>query len=232
MDNKQNKETKETGAKKSIILGVGLVVLAMVLLAASGFIFFGKGEDIITGQAEVDEVRISGKVPGRISEFLVEEGQRVRRGDTLVRIYSPEVLAKLEQAEAAKAAAMAQNQKAIVGARKEQKEGAYELWQKAKAEHRVKQLELAEARSKINLQIKQALRTADDARRAYATALSAVKMAEENMRYAKAGYDEGVIPLLNYTMAQTAWMSAQDSLIDAQIRVLLTESKLKKILAL
>ena len=102
----------------------------------------------------------------------------------------------------------------------------------AKAEHRVKQLELAEARSKINLQIKQALRTADDARRAYTTALSAVKMAEENMRYAKAGYDEGVIPLLNYTMAQTAWMSAQDSLIDAQIWVLLTESKLKKILAL
>lgn len=102
----------------------------------------------------------------------------------------------------------------------------------AKAEHRVKQLELAEARSKINLQIKQALRTADDARRAYTTALSAVKMAEENMRYAKAGYDEGVIPLLNYTMAQTAWMSAQDSLIDAQIRVLLTESKHKKILAL
>ena len=100
----------------------------------------------------------------------------------------------------------------------------------AKAEHRVKQLELAEARSKINLQIKQALRTADDARRAYTTALSAVK--KENMRYAKAGYDEGVIPLLNYTMAQTAWMSAQDSLIDAQIRVLLTESKLKKILAL
>ena len=102
----------------------------------------------------------------------------------------------------------------------------------AKAEHRIKQLELAEARSKINLQIKQALRTADDARRAYATVLSAVKMAEENMRYAKAGYDEGVIPLLNYTMAQTAWMSAQDSLIDTQIRVLLTESKLKKILAL
>ena len=102
----------------------------------------------------------------------------------------------------------------------------------AKAEHRVKQLELAEARSKINLQIKQALRTADDARRAYTTALSAVKMAEENMRYAKAGNDEGVIPLLNYTMAQTAWMSAQDGLIDAQIRVLLTESKLKKILAL
>ena len=43
------------------------------------------------------------------------------------------MLAKLEQAEAAKAAAEAQNQKALAGARKEQKEGAYELWQKAKA---------------------------------------------------------------------------------------------------
>ena len=102
----------------------------------------------------------------------------------------------------------------------------------AKAEHRVKQLELAEARSKITLQMKQAIRTADDARRAYETALKAVEMARENMRYAEVGYKEGVIPLLNYTMAQTAWMSAQDSLIDAQIRVLLSESKLKNILAL
>lgn len=102
----------------------------------------------------------------------------------------------------------------------------------AKADHRVKQLELAEARSKITLQMKQALRIASDARRAYATALKAVEMARENMRYAEVGYKEGVIPLLNYTMAQTAWMSAQDSLIDAQIRVLLSESKLKNILAL
>ena len=102
----------------------------------------------------------------------------------------------------------------------------------AKADHRVKQLQLAEARSKISLQMKLALRTADDARRAYATALKAVEMARENMRYAEVGYKEGVIPLLNYTMAQTAWMSAQDSLIDAEIRVLLSESKLKNILAL
>ena len=93
-------------------------------------------------------------------------------------------------------------------------------------------IELAEARSKISLQMKQALRKADDARRSYDAAMKAVAMARENMRYAKVGYEEGVIPLLNYTMAQTAWMSAQDSLIDAQIQVLLSESKLKSILAL
>jgi len=122
-----------SNTRKSIILGISLVALAMLLLAASGYIFFGQPEDIITGQVEVEEVRIAGKVPGRISEFLVQEGQQVRQGDTLVRIYSPEVLAKLEQAEAAKSAAEAQHQKALAGARKEQKEGAYELWQKAKA---------------------------------------------------------------------------------------------------
>lgn len=140
MSTEQTKQTRPTeapestpSAKRSIILGVGVVVLTMVLLALSGFIFFGEKEDIITGQVEVDEIRIAGKVPGRITEFLVEEGQQVHAGDTLVRIYSPEVLAKLEQAQAAKSAAQAQSQKAQAGARAEQKEGAYELWQKAKA---------------------------------------------------------------------------------------------------
>ena len=133
MNTENNNTVQATNSTKSIILGIGIIAILMVLIASAGFIFFGEKEDIITGQVEVDEIRIAGKVPGRIAEFLVEEGQSVKEGDTLVRIYSPEVLAKLEQAEAAKAAAEAQNQKAIAGARKEQKEGAYELWQKAKA---------------------------------------------------------------------------------------------------
>ena len=133
MNTENNNTAQATNSTKSIILGIGIIAILMVLIASAGFIFFGEKEDIITGQVEVDEIRIAGKVPGRIAEFLVEEGQSVKEGGTLVRIYSPEVLAKLEQAEAAKAAAEAQNQKAIAGARKEQKEGAYELWQKAKA---------------------------------------------------------------------------------------------------
>lgn len=133
MNTENNNTAQATNSTKSIILGIGIIAILMVLIASAGFIFFGEKEDIITGQVEVDEIRIAGKVPGRIAEFLVEEGQSVKEGDTLVRIYSPEVLAKLEQAEAAKAAAEAQNQKAIAGERKEQKEGAYELWQKAKA---------------------------------------------------------------------------------------------------
>jgi HlyD family secretion protein len=76
-------------------------------------------------------VRVSGKIPGRISKFLVSEGMSVKMGDTLVLISSPELNAKLMQASSAEDAANAQNKKAIKGARAEQIAGAYELWQKA-----------------------------------------------------------------------------------------------------
>jgi HlyD family secretion protein len=66
-------------------------------------------------------------------EFRVKEGQRVKEGDTLVFLDSPDVHAKLAQAEAAENAAQAQNLKAQKGTRVEQINSAYEMWQKAKA---------------------------------------------------------------------------------------------------
>lgn len=92
-----------------------------------------KGPEIIQGQAEVTEYRVSSKVPGRIMAFRVKEGQTVQAGDTLAIIEAPEVAAKMEQAQAAEAAAQAQNAKAIKGARSEQIQTAYEMWQKSKA---------------------------------------------------------------------------------------------------
>jgi HlyD family secretion protein len=86
---------------------------------------------MLQGQAEANEVRISGKVPGRIEKFTVSEGMTVSKGDTLVLLSSPELNAKLMQATSAEEAASAQNQKANKGARAEQIAGAYELWQKA-----------------------------------------------------------------------------------------------------
>ena len=52
--------------------------------------------------------------------------------------------------------------------------------------------------------------------------------AEENLRHANLGFEEGVIPALNLMEAQTAWVSARSSLIDAQIEVKLTEVYLSK----
>ena len=103
------------------------------LVALTGFFLLTPPDDIIMGQAEATEVRISGKVPGRIEAYRFGEGDRVKAGDTLVFLDTPEVLAKLQQAEAARRAAEAQNAKAIKGARAQEIAGAYEMWQKAKA---------------------------------------------------------------------------------------------------
>ena len=108
-----------------------LGVIAVV--AVVGFFMLRKGPEIIQGQAEVTEYRVSSKVPGRIQEIRVKEGQRVNAGDTLAILEAPDVRAKLEQAQAARAAAEAQSQKAIKGARQEQIQAAYEMWQKAQA---------------------------------------------------------------------------------------------------
>lgn len=109
------------------LLGV-LVVVALI-----GFFMLEEGPETIQGQAEVSEYRISGKVPGRILEYRVKEGDFVHKGDTLVILEAPEVAAKMLQAQAAEAAAQAQQDKAYKGARAEQIQAAYEMWQKAKA---------------------------------------------------------------------------------------------------
>jgi len=106
-----------------------LLVIALVSLA--GWIIIKPAPIILQGQAEATEVRVSGKVPGRIEQFLATEGMTVKKGDTLVFISSPELDAKLVQANSAEDAASAQNQKASKGARAEQIAGAYEMWQKA-----------------------------------------------------------------------------------------------------
>lgn len=111
-----------------------LTLLGVItLVAVVGFFLLRKGPEVIQGQAEVTEYRVSSKVPGRILEFRVKEGERVEAGDTLAILEAPEVAAKMEQAQAAEAAAQAQSEKAIKGARYEQIQAAYEMWQKSKA---------------------------------------------------------------------------------------------------
>lgn len=110
-----------------------LIVAVIVITAICGFYAFRPQSEVIQGQAEVTEYRVSSKVPGRVKRILVEEGQQVHAGDTLAILEAPEVNAKLTQAEAAEDAAAAQSRKADKGAREEQKRGAYEMWQKAKA---------------------------------------------------------------------------------------------------
>ena len=122
---------EKTQKKGNIWIGIGVLVALIAAVSVLGIIFSRRKEAVIQGEAEAAEYRISGKVPGRIEAFYAAEGDMVHKGDTLVLIDSPEVRAKLAQANAAYAAAAAQRNKANTGARKEEIAGAYEIWQKA-----------------------------------------------------------------------------------------------------
>jgi len=112
------------------ILGFSLVVIIVALI---GFFTLGRTPEVIQGQVEVAEYRVSSKVPGRILEIRVKEGDFVKAGDTLAIIDAPEVRAKMEQAKGAEAGATALDLLARNGARKEQVQGAFQLLQQAKA---------------------------------------------------------------------------------------------------
>lgn len=123
-----------TKSQNSNMLLAFLTLLGVIaIVAVVGFFMLRKGPEIVQGQAEVTEYRVSSKVPGRILEFRVKEGQKVKAGDTLAILEAPDIHAKLEQARAAEAAAQAQNEKALKGARQEQIQAAYEMWQKSQA---------------------------------------------------------------------------------------------------
>jgi HlyD family secretion protein len=114
-----------------MLIAFSTLLLVIAAVSLIGWIVLKPEPIMLQGQAEANEVRVSGKVPGRIDKFMVSEGMTVSKGDTLVLINSPELNAKLMQATSAEDAANAQNQKANKGARAEQIAGAYELWQKA-----------------------------------------------------------------------------------------------------
>lgn len=117
----------------NMMLAFIMVLIVVGLVALAGFFLLTPPDEIIMGQAEATQVRISGKVPGRIASYRFAEGDRVKAGDTLVFLDTPEVWAKLQQAEAAQAAAQAQSAKAQKGARVQEVTAAHELWQKAEA---------------------------------------------------------------------------------------------------
>lgn len=121
--------------RKSTNLALALLTVTAVvaLVAIAGFFLLGKEDETIQGEAEVTEYRVSSKVPGRILKLYVREGDRVKAGDTLCVLDAPDVRAKLQQASAAESAASAQDRKARKGARAEQIQAAFEMWQKAKA---------------------------------------------------------------------------------------------------
>ncbi|MBP5535871.1 MAG: efflux RND transporter periplasmic adaptor subunit [Bacteroidales bacterium] len=165
-------------------IGIGVIIGIVALVALIGVYQFRPEPDMLMGEVDATEYRVSNKIPGNVDTFFVEEGTVVRAGDTLAYINSPTVEAKLMQAQAARSAASAQSTKAKNGARKQQIASAYEMWQKAetgveitkKSADRVNQLYKkgvvsAQKRDEVDAQYKAAVATANAAKMQYEMAM-------------------------------------------------------------
>ena len=163
---------------------IGLVVI--VIISLIGILTMSRSRVVLQGQIEATEIRISGKLPGRVDTFLVSEGQSVKRGDTLVGISSPEAYAKLQQANAMENVAKYQNEKIDEGTRYQIIRTAEEIWNKSKTD-----LQLATTTyQRIQALYKDSVVSAqryDEAEALYKVALAAERAAHQQYLLAKAG---------------------------------------------
>jgi HlyD family secretion protein len=120
----------KTGTKGLLALLGGVAVLGLLGLAA--LLLARPGPETLQGEADATKVDVAAKVAGRIATIAVREGDVVRKGDPVASIESPEIRARLDQAEAAKAGALAQSEKADRGAREEEVRAARSQYERAK----------------------------------------------------------------------------------------------------
>jgi HlyD family secretion protein len=115
------------------------LVTVAVLIAITAFIVYTfiivlqKEPVVLQGEVEAKQYKIASKIPGRIQEVAVIKGQKVKKGDFIFSISSPEIDAKLAEATAARSAASAQSRKAQNGAQAEDISAAYSVYVKAEA---------------------------------------------------------------------------------------------------
>lgn len=182
-----NKLSPEQKKENRTLLGaLGFIVLATAVLAIIGFLFLNKPADILEGQAEATSVRVSGKLPGRVVEFYVQEGDMVHKGDTLVHIHSSLAEAKLEQAQGMETAARAMDRKVDSGTRSQIIQSAYEMWQQANAAVSITK-KTYDRMQNLYAEGVMSEQKRDEAKAAYDAAVAAAKAAESQYSLAKSG---------------------------------------------
>lgn len=119
--------------KSKLISSIISIIIIVVIIGLSIWFMNKPTQVTIQGQVDATQINVSPKIAGRLEQVLIKEGDMVKEGDLLAVLSTPELDAKLIQAESAKAAAEAQDKKAKKGTRTEQIQGAYNQWQQAKA---------------------------------------------------------------------------------------------------
>ncbi|MDE5902769.1 MAG: TolC family protein [Muribaculaceae bacterium] len=106
----------------------------------------------------------------------------------------------------------------------------YNHYRATKATTNAQRLMLEDLEEKVELQVNQARYSFNEAHKTYEMTLSNMASAEENLRCAQIGYQEGVLTTDDVIAAQTAWLAANSEKIDAQIGIRLCEVYLSKVL--
>lgn len=119
---------------KTISITFIVILIVTVVVSIIGMLLMSRQPMVLQGQIEATEIRISGKLPGRIDSFLVEEGEWVKAGDTLVVINSPTIEAKYRQVNALEQVAQEQNKKIDTGMRRQIIATARQLWNKTQSD--------------------------------------------------------------------------------------------------
>ncbi|MHC5353387.1 HlyD family secretion protein [Myroides sp. LJL115] len=118
--------------KKNIINALVGILIIGVVLGVSLWYMAAPDQSYMQGQVDATQINVASKIPGRVEEIFVIEGQDVKKGDVLMQISTPEIDAKLAQAQALEKAAQAVDDKVKAGARKEEVQAAFNMWQQAK----------------------------------------------------------------------------------------------------
>ncbi len=204
------------------ILAIALVLIAVIIVVITVGLFKTTKEETLEGQAETTDYRLSSKVPSRVLELRVKEGDFVHKGDTLVVLEAPDVEAKLSQATAAYDAAKAMEDKVYSGARQEEIQAAYEMWQKSiaavdvmrKTYNRVQRLfESGVMAEQKRDEAKAQYDTEKAAKAKYDMAVNGARKEEKSMAQAQANRAKGAIAEVHSYIKETVLTATADGLV-------------------
>ena len=183
MSNTVSQEQKEN---KALLVALAIVVAACIVLAIVGFVFLDKPADIIEGQADATSIRISGKLPGRVADIYVSEGDMVKAGDTLVHIHSSLAEAQLMRAEGMETVARTQDRKVDAGTRVQIINAAADLVTQAEAAVTITKKTYDRMQNLYNEGVVSEQKR-DEAKAAYDAAVAGRDAARSQLELAKAG---------------------------------------------
>lgn len=177
---------QDRNESRVVMISLVLVIVIVAVIALIGLFLLKKPAEIIEGQAEATSVRVSGKLPGRVTEIFVKEGDMVHKGDTLIHIHSSLAEAKLLQATEMKKAAAAQNLKIDKGTRRQIVQGARDLVAQAAAAREIAQKTYDRMQNLYNEGVISAQKR-DEAKAAFDAAVAGEKAAQSQLNLAIEG---------------------------------------------